>query len=266
MVMNFQPSNSFNWRSFFTVVGAIAIPVTALLSARSAIKAKEAYDELPDDASKGEIVKTVAKECVPAIISLAVAEASVLGSNGIATAQIAGLSAAGLTLESNFRKYRKGVIDYVGEEEEKKICQEIGEKNIIEKVGLIDGETIHLFHEPWTGAWFQATKEQVLNALSACNRQIIDMSANKWNPEAGIATIAHIFKFLKKPELITEPAEKMGWSLDLLSLDCDCYWLELGICEQYDNNGQKFYELYSDWDPAPDLDKWYEEAEAAGRI
>lgn len=203
--------------TILTVVAAVGVVATGVLSAKAAPKAIKLIEEGKKkedmtDISKVEVIaidiKYGWKPFIPAVATGISTIACIFGANILNKKQQAALTSAYMMLESQYRDYRKKVIEFHGEEDDKKILTSITKSSI---EPLSDYDEVLTFSLPYLDEYFESTTANVAFAMQQLN---YFMMAD------GYVTLEQLFKFLGLEDECPQGADTVGWSGDNLVL----YW------------------------------------------
>ena len=228
--------------TILTVISVGGVVATAVLSAKAAPKAVKLVEdgkqkEDMTDISKLELVainiKYGWKPFIPVIATAAGTIACILGSNILNKKQQAALTSAYMMLESQYREYRKKVIEFHGEEEDAKIINDIIKSSI--KPISEDDEVITFAYE-MLDDYFESTTANVAFAIQQVNYYML---------ADGYVTLSQFYKFLGLNELANiEENQEIGWSCNDLQWNYGvCPLLEYRFHDKQDLNGMKIREI-----------------------
>jgi hypothetical protein len=171
-------------------VGAmIGVVVTCYFVAKEAPKAKEALEELDEDAGAVEKVKTVAKTCKKSIISATATEAMILGSNFAHKKTIATLTAFAATQVTKKEEVEKAAKKLFGDDAPKEIHKDIVETKMhqpeVKENAIYTGHGNILCYEPLCGHFFYASRAFIENELVNLEKSAFRMgedyiTMNEW--------------------------------------------------------------------------------------
>lgn len=230
--------------TILTVISVGGVVATAVLSAKAAPKAVKLVEEGKKkedmtDATKLEVIavniKYGWKPFIPAVATAAGTIACVLGSNILNKKQQAALTSAYMMLESQYRDYRKKVVERHGEEEDKQIIDSI----IKDKLIQVNGESFDLndekltFYEFHRDHYFEITMADFLYAVEAINRdlQFHDyVCLNEFYHYLGLDPIAEGWI--------------LGWSREFLECNIGVIpWLDIEWCKKTINDDFEYYDI-----------------------
>ena len=236
------------WSLILTGINAVGVVVTAILSAKAGMEFEKFRDG--DIREKAEVAG-------PAVVAGAVTIAAGIAAHGIDAKTIAGLSAT-VAMGANRLKALNAAIDEKYSKEEAadirmKAAEKSLEENCKEVVG--DPERLFCFRYGNENIYFRSTTPKVMQACMQVNREIFDFSVG-----CGIATVSDLLTWVDHPELKTKKTDKAGWCLDILNIDCDCYYLEFFISPAKKlYHGEQVNVIEAVWDPLKDFQKTYDE-------
>lgn len=252
-----------------TTINSVGVIITAVLSSVAAVKAKQKLDEQEEPIDTKTKVKIVAPYYIPTTISAAVTIGAGVAANKIDGTAIAALGVVGAKAVKDLKEYRSAVVAIDGEEKDRLITEYLQDRNLIEDQDG-DLETCYWFYDPWDEIWFQSSKSDVANGWAELNRVLTDPNASGGN--FGTPTMSDFYMGCGREEYINDTTYRMGWDMDDLSYNRDCYGLYfwLAKCDDngnsivedvnanIDNGGPVKYRLRTFWDPRP-LDEINEE-------
>ena len=221
--------------TILTGVNAVGVILTAYLSSKAALKAKEALDEFNEPDEELDLkdkVKIAAPYYIPTVISAAGTIAAGVAANKIDGVAIAGLGAIGAKAVKDLKDYRKVVIDTDGPEKDQQYRKLLAERTLIDDQSG-DLESKYWFYEPWSELWFEACKADVYTGLSAINQTLIDPNTKNY----GTPTLSDFYEGCGRPDLVGPEQSRLGWDLEDLEYNCDCYWLEFWL-DECDDDGE----------------------------
>lgn len=213
-----------------TSLGAIGVGITAILTAKSTIKAVHILDESSlNNKNKKEIIKTVWPCYIPSILSGAATIACIFGANALNKRQQATIASAYMLLDQTYREYRSKVKEILGEESEKKVETSIAEEKI-KKANLSPiGENL-LFYEPYYGQVFQRTMLEVQDAEYKLNQKFA---------VEGEASLNDFFEFLGLSK--TDTGDTIGWSQENSYDFYNYVWIEFEHQLTKGEDGMEYY-------------------------
>lgn len=197
-----------NLPTILSIGGCLGVPVTAYLSGRAAIKAKEVLDQQPDDSSFHDDFKAIAKYFIAPTITGLATMGSIVGANHMHLKRNAALSAAGAALAEYVITLRQKAEEQFGEEGLQKIDNEIIKQKYGDKLKdypreLEDDE--FFVYEPYSETLFVTTERKLNDAERILNydfNRLMSVNINE-------------FLILASGEPSDSPyAEYIGWDKD----------------------------------------------------
>lgn len=189
--------------------------------------------------TKPEIVKTVWKCYIPAVISGVASIACLLGSHSVNAKRNAALATAYKLSETALNEYREKVVEEIGEEKEKVIRDKVAQKHLDEKPVsksevIVTGTGKQLCYDGISGRYFESDIQTIRAAVNKINETMVyEMYAalNDFYNEIGLSN--------------TDMGDELGWNLDdgLLEISYGamvaddgrpCITLEYHIAPRYD--------------------------------
>lgn len=189
-----------------TVIGAVGVVATAVMSAKATPKAIELLEEA--EAEKGEELTltekamTAAPAYIPALGIGVATLVCIFGANVLNMKQQAALTSAYALLNRSYSAYKQKAGELYGDEANAKIRKAVAEEQCIKSKFEPSDEklTFYMFD---CDKYFESTKEEVLSAEYHFNRNFI---------LRGYASLNELYEFLGLPK--TEEGEHLGWSVD----------------------------------------------------
>lgn len=258
-------------RTVFKFVAVAGVPVTGYLSARGARKCERLLRQNGEPLSKMEKAKDFTKSYWPALIAGGATIGSILISDNLATKAITAAAASATlaiakkdVLKGEFESYRNAVKEDAGAEKDVEYLQKASEIRLDD-----DGEVVHTFKLTWLDKpiYFESTMGKVQNALNNINRELFD-----YNAGMSVATVSDALTLFGHDELRTKETDMAGWSMDLLSVNCDCYWLDFYVYRETDglvshgDEDPNTYIIDVVWPPEDNLKLAIDEAFESGVI
>lgn len=176
-LVKFGYSVKRNLPTILSVAGCIGVPLTAVLSSRATLKAKEILDQQPDDTTFMEDVKAVSKYYIlPTITGLATM-GSIVGANSINLKRNAALAASGAALAEYIVNFRNKVEEEHGKEALMDIDRKIAEEQIAKRMQdddfpkELDDDEFFVW-EPYTETLFVTKKDWLQKAEIWLNKDL----------------------------------------------------------------------------------------------
>ncbi len=141
--------------TILTGINAVGVIITAYLSSKAAIKAKEALDNTEESLDTKDKVKLVAPYYIPTAVSAAGTIAAGIAANKIDGVAIAALGTVGAKAIKDLKDYRGAVIAVDGPEKDQQYRQYLVEHQLIDDQEG-DMETKYWFYDPWSDLWFES--------------------------------------------------------------------------------------------------------------
>ena len=218
-----------NSPTILTVLGAIGVVGTAIMTAKAVPKAmklvEEAEKEKGEELSKWETIQVAAPTYIPSILLGTGTLVCVFGANILNKRSQASLASAYALLDQSYKEYRSKLKELYGEEAHKNIMDSIAldhAEDISITCGSLYGlETCNLsieensgrpilFYDVFSKRYFEKTIEQVLNAEYHINRNCVLASA---------VTVNEFYEFLG--------LSGIDGGDDLIWMPCDAYlWID----------------------------------------
>lgn len=204
-----------NAPTILTVVGAAGVVATAISSGKASIKAKEALDNLPDDADIKDKAKVVAPIMARTVLLGIATIFCIFESDHEHLKREAYIAAAYSMSSKALEEYEGKVVETIGKSKNKKIKDAINEdavnenpptEDLLEKE---DGKV--LCFDKWSGRYFRAKIEDIDEAINYINFIL---------NEEGFVSLNEFYEKLKLEGV--ENGEELGWERDvdgLLALD-----------------------------------------------
>ena len=211
--------------TILSCLGSAGVAVTAVLTARSTIKAVDLMERDRQKASKPEIVKKCWKYYIPPAISGAATVLCVIGSNVLSNRQILSLTGAYTMLAKSYRDYRRAAKEVYGDDADDKIIAMTAKEQYISSNGIISSMSLYdpgldesdkvLFFDSFANRYFTSTLSAVINAEYHLNRNLA---------LRGCASLNEFYGFLGIDDV--EGGDDVGWCIDKLLEDFECMWLD----------------------------------------
>lgn len=214
-----------------TGLGITGMITTTILAVRATPKAIQLIDEkkkeqLVDDLSPLEIVKTAWRPYLPAVIIGVTSTACLIGSCSVNARRNAALATAYKLSETAFSEYKEKVVETIGDKKEHSVRDKVAEerikKNPVSKNEVIvtgNGKT--LCFDPISGRYFMSSIEVIKKAENTLNKQMIHdingyVSLNDFYDEIGLDH--------------TSVGNDLGWNTDQL--------IDIDFSSQLNDNGE----------------------------
>lgn len=172
-----------NMPTILSIGAAVGVVVSNILTNKASIKATLKVDEIEKKKHREltfiEEVKVVAPIYAPSIVVGAATIGCIFGSNFLNKKQLAALAGAMSILQANFKRYRAGVVNEVGEKKEENIWKASrpnGEslyKTVSEQESkFVDTTGLTFFIDSLTDEGFYTDKATVESAILKLNRKL----------------------------------------------------------------------------------------------
>ena len=249
-----------NSSTVLTIVGAIGVVITSVMTAKATVKAFELINEeeceKKRELTKKEAVITAAPSYFPAILIGASTIACILGANVLNKRQQAMLSSAYAFVNASFKEYKNKVKELYGEEAHGSIINAIAaEKAKGSHIAAVymgsecnfpidDDSEPRLFYDEFSERYFEATIEQVLEAEYHLNRLYI---------LRGYADLNEFYGFLGLEK--TDYGDALGWA----PLDESMFWIDFNHRKVVMEDGLECYFLEMPFEPMTKeyIDEYY---------
>lgn len=210
-------SVSENSTSIISGVAIAGVVVTAALSIRGAVKAAGVLainaieDVTPEEdyipPTLAEMAKETWKFFLPAGIAACCTIACIAGVNHIGLRRQAALVGAYTLVDTAFNSYKEEVIKQIGENKERKVREEVMQKQInenpvVDRQVIITGGGDQLCWESLSGRYFQIDVETIRRAENDYNAELLN--------HAMYATLNEWYDYLGLEH--TELGERLGWN------------------------------------------------------
>lgn len=247
------------WQCHASTILTCAGGVGVILTATAAVKATpkvmrlldEAEKERGEELTKKEKFKIAAPNYIPTALIGAGTIMCIAGANGLNKRHQAALVSAYTLVDSSFKEYKQKLIELYGEEAHEKIVDAIA----IEKAedmyvrgsymcGTCDLTSDKscsdpvVFYDEYSGRFFEATIEQVLNAAYHLNRNYI---------LRGYSYLNEFYEFLGIEE--TDYGSVLGWT----PTDDGEYWIEVSYNKAVGKDGMEYYRIELPFEPTYDF-------------
>lgn len=214
------------------------------------------FTEEDEKKAKFDATKTMwlgmAKKYAPVALSAAISVGLFLTSYKIINGRLVGLMGAYTALDNGFKKYRKNVVDAVGEEKEREIRtgvkkqmgyvkekDETGKDVVVEKEVLTgEQKTDHVFEDYMSVLFSRETSTEYVRGDQTYNRHKIRMAEKTINEDLfrnGFIFEKDLLERLGLP--VTNESCLRGWVLDPANPPKDSYPIRLTIHEIFNETG-----------------------------
>lgn len=221
-----------NMPTILSIGAAIGVVVSNVLTNKASIKATLKVDEVEKKKHREltfiEEVKVVAPIYAPSIVVGAATIGCIFGSNFLNKKQLAALAGAMSILQANFKRYRAGVVNEVGEKKEENIWKASrpnGEslyKTVSEQESkFVDTTGLTFFIDSLTDEGFYTDKSTVESAILKLNRKL------QMNPNQTVT----LNEFRNDLDLHpTNFGNIVGWSkIDVDEYDTTDPWIDIQL-------------------------------------
>lgn len=181
---------SDNSPTILTAAAVVGVVATAVLVAKAAPKAhidiQNEKSERADEVTLIEQAQLVWKYYVPAAATGTATIACIIGANTISTKRSAALASAVGLSEYAFKEYRTKVAEQFGETKETKVHDAVM-RDVIDRNPIADNQVIvtgngkSVFHDSFTGLYFETDMESVRRAVNDINEQIFGQDSASLN-------------------------------------------------------------------------------------
>lgn len=221
-----------NMPTILSIGAAVGVVVSNILTNKASIQATLKVDEIEKKKHREltfiEEVKVVAPIYAPSIVVGAATIGCIFGSNFLNKKQLAALAGAMSILQANFKRYRAGVVNEVGEKKEKNIWKASrpnGEslyKTVSEQESkFVDATGLTFFIDSLTDEGFYTDKATVESAILKLNRKL------QMNPNQTVT----LNEFRNDLDLHpTNFGNIVGWSkIDVDEYDTTDPWIDIQL-------------------------------------
>ena len=162
--------------TILTCIGAGGVIGTTVLAVKATPKAlmllEDAKEEKGEELTKFETAIVAAPAYIPAAITGVATIACIFGANVLNKRQQASLVSAYALLENSYKEYRGKVKDLYGEETDLHIKKEIA-KDGLKDYDIPEDDNVKLFYDDFSHQYFEATMEDVQEAIYLLNRELV---------------------------------------------------------------------------------------------
>lgn len=237
--------------TILTCLGGIGVVTTTVLAVKATPKAllllEQAEQEKGEDLTKLELVKVAAPAYIPTAVSGVTTLACIFGANILNKRHQASLMSAYALLDNSYKEYRNKVKELHGDDEDKRVIEEIA-KDKLRESAIIREDEKQLFYEPFSGRYFNSTMEDVLRAEYMINREIL---------VSGYASVNELYDYLGLERI--DGGNALGWSSSIMADAYWQYWLDFEHDKLVDDDGLEYYVITMSCDPSTERDDEYEE-------
>lgn len=203
----FHLSKSFlnrNASTILTCIGAGGVIATSVLAVKATPKALKllecAKKEKGEELTVLEKVQVAGPAYVPAAITGASTIACIFGANILNKRNQASLMSAYALLDGAYKKYQAKVAELYGEEENRKVLEEVARDELTESNMLVSNGR-QLFYDITSMRYFESTVEEVQQAEFDLNKRLL---------ATGYASLADFYDQLGFPA--DDQWKKLGWT------------------------------------------------------
>lgn len=204
-----------NSSTILTCIGGAGVVTTAVMAAKATPKAvrllEQAKEEKGEELTKFEVVQVAGPAYIPSIVTGTATLACVFGANMLNKRQQASLVSAYALLDNSYKEYKKKVAELYDESVDYKVREEIAKDKYDDYEDEPEDDK-ELFYDDFSGRYFRATKEDVMQAEYRLNRNMV------------MRGYAYLNEFYE--EIGVEPLDAgyaLGWSPGAC---LDYYWQE----------------------------------------
>lgn len=203
--------------TMLTVVGAVGVVSTAVLTAKATPKAlqliEEAKEEKGEKLTKMETVQAAWKPYIPAVTTGAATIGCIFGANVLNKKHQAALVSAYALLDQKYKEYKAKVGDICGEETEKAIQSEIAKNHYIHED--VDDDGMLLYYDEWSHRYYRAEPEIVKDAENELNKMMAVL---------GCVTVNDYYDLLGIDPI--EGGNDVGWGMNCGAAWYGYTWIE----------------------------------------
>ena len=203
--------------TMLTVVGAVGVVSTAVLTAKATPKAlqliEEAKEEKGEELTKMETIQAAWKPYIPAVATGAATIGCIFGANVLNKKHQAALISAYALLDQKYKEYKSKVGDICGEETEKKIRCEIAKNHYVHED--VDDDGMLLYYDEWSHRYYRAEPEIVKDAENELNKMMAVL---------GCVTVNDYYDLLGIDPI--EGGNDVGWGMNCGAAWYGYTWIE----------------------------------------
>lgn len=243
-----KPFVKRNLPTILTSTAAVGVVATAVSSAKATPKAikllEKAEEKKGEKLTKLEKVKVAAPVYIPAAVIGTATITCMFGSDIINRRRQAALISAYTVLDQSYKAYRDKVKDILGEETDAQIMSEIAKdkfEEVKEKIEVEKDDRTKLFYEEYSGRYFEATMDDVLEAEYHFNRNFALRD---------YADLNELYSFLGLPE--TEYGATVGWGRFAGEAVYGYQWVDFCHVKDHMDDGTEFYRIEMLFGPTAD--------------
>lgn len=164
-----------NGSTILTCIGSAGVVATSVMAVKATPKAtmllENARKEKGDNLTKFESIVVAGPAYIPAIVVGVSTIACVFGANILNQRQQAVLMSAYALLDSSYKEYKSKVVDLYGDEVDSRVREEIAKDKYTGDDKPHDNSKV-LFHDEFSGRYFESTTTEVLKAEYEINKKI----------------------------------------------------------------------------------------------
>lgn len=193
-----------NGATILTVLGGVGVVATTIMAVNATPKAldilKQVEEEKGEKLTKLEAVINAAPVYIPTAVMGVTSIVCIFGANVLNKKHQASLASAYALLDSSYKKYRAKVVDFLGQDSEREIRDEIVKDTYAGDDISIDNDK-QLFYDEYSHQYFESTLYAVQRAEYEVNRDISMM---------GYALLNEFYESLGADPI--EGGDELGWS------------------------------------------------------
>lgn len=194
--------------SILTGCGVAGLFITAYLTGKATLEAKEKIDNLPEDADTIDKIKAAVPCYIPAAVTAITSAACIIGSNTVNSRRQAVLATAYSMSEAASKEFQDKVTETLGEKKVQKVKDDINKdrliNNPIENATVIEtGTGTTLFLDAWSGRYFKSDIELIRKVINDLNDDILN---------GHYVTLTDFYYPIGLPA--TKMSDEFGWNIN----------------------------------------------------
>lgn len=219
VVKKLKTASSKNAPIILTSIGITGMVASTVLAVKSTPKAldiiREAEQEKGEELPKKEVIKVAWKPYMPAVGTAIFSIACIIGAHSIHAKRGAALAAAYKLSQSALHEFKTKTVEVVGEENVKKIKDELSKDKINKKPSnnaevIITEKGEHLCFEPISGRYFKSSVNKIKEATVEANMHMLNNEYISLNTFYSMLGLDH-----------TKNGYDLGWAISKGKLNID---------------------------------------------
>lgn len=209
------------------IAGVASVISTVVTTVMATKKASEALDDLPEDASTKEKVKTVIPYCIAPAASAISTIGCFIFQHKVHSNRYKALMGGYAALQGTYDIYKTKTLDLAGDVLEKRIANAVAEAKKNEP--KIDDATLIWVYDTFREEWFEIEYAELIAA---------EYNANSFVAEYGCCSMRNFYSMLNLP--IYDKDDDFGWECSFLFDEWDGVWINFNNRRAQDEEHGKY--------------------------